>query len=66
MLAEAALIGLHQAHLPDSGGGLQIVYQCRTNFPAKALHTFGDRAGRYQYHFVAICIERGDLARPVA
>ncbi len=66
MLAEAAFIGLDQAHLADRGGGLQFVYRSGTLVPAEALHAFGDRAGGYQHDLMAAGAERGDLARPVA
>ena len=66
VLAEAALVDLHQAHLAHRGGGLQIVHRSGAFVPAEALHAFGDRAGRNQHDFMSACVERGDLARPVA
>jgi len=35
------------------------------NFPAEALHAFGDRAGRHQHDLISAGVERGDLACPV-
>ncbi len=66
MLAEAALIYLHQTHLSDRCCCLQFVHRAGALFPAQALHAFGDGAGRHQHHFASTCAQGSDLLRPIA
>ena len=65
MLAETALIGLHQTHLADCGGSLQFMHGAGTLFPAQALHAFGNGTGGHQHHFAALRAQGGDLLCPI-
>ncbi len=44
VLGEAGLVRLHQPHLADRGGRLQLMHGARTLPPAEPLHAFGDGA----------------------
>ena len=43
-MRESGFVGLHQAHLPDRGRGLQCVDGVRPSRPTEALHALGNRA----------------------
>src|SRR5882762_358606 len=64
VLPEARLVDLHESHLPDCGGGLQLVHGVRALGPAQALHAFGDRAARDQDDLLARLAKPRDLPCP--
>ena len=45
MFLKTGLIGLHQPHLPNGRGGLQLMDGFRPPAPAHAAHALGHRAG---------------------
>src|SRR5712691_9050161 len=64
VLAEARFVYLHESHLPDRGGGLQLVHGVRAPCPAEALHALGNGAARYQHDFLTCPAQFGNLSRP--
>src|SRR5712691_4301124 len=64
MLPEAGLVYLHQAHLPDRRGGLQLVHGAGAPRPAQTLHALGDGAARNQEELLAGPPEFRNLSRP--
>ena len=66
VLGQPRLVHLHEPHLADSGGGLQLVHFLRPRGPAQALHAFGDRAAGHHQQFAPLPCEHRQLARPIA
>jgi hypothetical protein len=64
--AEAALVALHEPHLPHGGRGLQLVHGLRAARPAEPLHALRDRAARHEDDAAAGAHQRRDLRRPAA
>src|SRR6266852_2174973 len=64
MLPEAGLVYLNEPHLPDRGGGLQLVHGARAARPAQALDALGDGAARDQDELPAGLTQFGNLFRP--
>src|SRR5207245_2893012 len=64
VLPEARLVYLHESHLPDCGGGLQLMHGVRAPRPTQALHTFGDGTARNQDELLAGLPKLRDLRCP--
>jgi hypothetical protein len=66
VLAKAGLVYLHQTHLANGCGGLQIMNCRRPLLPAKPLHAFGNRAAGYEHDRFALLLEMDNLLYPLA
>jgi len=65
VFAKRGFIHLHQSHLADRRGGLQLVDLVRTGFPAKALHAFCDGTTGNEQDVNAAFAERCNLPDPI-
>ena len=61
VLLEAGFPGLHQPHLADGGGGLQLMHGIRAARPAQPGHALGHRAGGH-HHDVDAALAQGHHA----
>ncbi|MOA12736.1 hypothetical protein D3C78_1327540 [compost metagenome] len=61
---EAGLPRLHQPHLPDRRGSLQLVHVARPGNPAQAAHARRHRAGGYQHQLDAGAVQGDHLLDP--
>ena len=66
VLAQAAFIHLHQPHLANGGGSLQLVNLFGAGMPAQALHALGNRAAADHDDFTALLAQGGQLSAPLA
>ena len=79
VFAQLGLVHLRQAHLPNSGGGLQLMHLAGAHSPAQALHAFGDGAtgdhddlapppalAAHQGRQLATPLANSDLVQPTA
>ncbi len=64
VFSEARLPRLHQAHLADGSGCLQLVHGTRSLGPAQAAHTGGYRPGRHQHQLDTRFMQRHHLLDP--
>ena len=58
-------VGLHQAHLANGSGGLQLANTLRALTPPQPQYAFGNRAGTHENHFFAVVYQRADLRSQV-
>ena len=66
IFAQFGFVHLRQAHLPDCGGGLQLVQFLRSAGPAEPLHAFGNRSARHHHQFAPLGSQSRQLPTPVA
>ncbi|MOA25316.1 hypothetical protein D3C78_1460330 [compost metagenome] len=64
VVGKARLPGLHQAHLADGGGSLQLMHRAGSRRPAQAAHTGGHSPGRNQYQLDASLMQGHHLLDP--